>query len=115
VPAWKEFRALLDSFDGVLPPEADVSATAVAADKALVTISTRTPGLIVGRRGTTASLIRDAPRSVVGPTTELRIEEVREPPEDPSSGIRQPRDPFPPTPKSSAQIAQPGGDEVLGK
>jgi hypothetical protein len=112
VPAWDEVNVLLYALDGALPPGTDVSSISFSADSRVVTIWTKTPGLILGRRGSTAALIREALSSASGSRIELHVVEVKEPPEDPLGGVREPRHPFPSEPTSGAERQ---GQETEGK
>jgi KH domain len=113
VPAWDEVGTLLQALEGVVPTRADVSSIRFSPDARGLTILTRTPGLIIGRRGSTAALIKDALSEASGADIELRIEEVKEPPEDPLGGVREPRDPFPLEPEVGVRLTEAGGEETV--
>ena len=93
--AWGDLKRMLDGIARVVPADADVTAIAVSADSQLVTIWTSTPGLLIGRRGETADLIKAKLAKVAGRWVELHIKEVSAPPDDPIAGVREPRHPSP--------------------
>ena|ERR1700689_5054637 len=96
VPRWEVFKAVAQTVSEVLPHDALIVSVEVSEDSSLVTLRTLTPGIVIGRRGTVAEGIRDALRASVGPQVYLRIEEVKDPPDDgPLGGVREPRSPFP--------------------
>jgi ribosomal protein S3 len=98
----------MHALEEVVPLDADVTAIEVSADINQVTIRTTTPGLVVGRRGATATAIQDSLRRSSDTRIELRIEEVKEPPEDPFAGVSEPRDPLPVEPQTGVQLSAPG-------
>jgi ribosomal protein S3 len=78
----------------------------------VVTVRTRTPGLLIGRRGATADTIRAAmAERLRDPALQVNVSEVRppEPPLAPPSGVREPRDPLPDAPSTSTAIGEPDG------
>jgi hypothetical protein len=113
MPTWDEVGALLHALEAVVPTGADVSSITFSSDARLVTISTKTPGLILGRRGSTAALIREALSEASGAEIGLHIQEVDEPPpDDPLGGVREPGDPLPLEPEPGVQISEPGQDPM---
>jgi ribosomal protein S3 len=91
-------RRLLVAISGSLPDDADLSAVDVESDDDVtVVLHTRTPGLLIGRRGATADAIRSKLQDVVDDgVVRLNIREVgSDDPPAPPSGVREPRRPPP--------------------
>ena len=88
-------------------PGADVQRLTVDRDTDIVTVWTRRPGLLIGRRGATADSIRAALCDALGSeATRLDIVEVvGNSPDNPSSGVREPRRPKPKGPTSWVELA----------
>lgn len=97
---WRVVQAIQDA----LPAQADIRAVDISDDGSLVTIWTSTPGWILGRRGATATQIREALRHAVNPELELRIEEVKGPPEVPFGTGRAPTGPFRAEPQAMSRV-----------
>jgi hypothetical protein len=93
--------ALDDHAPGVQVERLDIDASA-----GVVTVWTRYPGLLIGRRGATADSIRQSIRDALGiESVKLAIIEVRpQEPEDPEDGVREPRRPRPPSPTTGEQL-----------
>jgi ribosomal protein S3 len=107
VPVAETFEQVTQVLRDVLPSNADVRGISVSGDLKLVTIWTVTPGLVIGRQGATADEIRDGLMAAFGSSLDLRIEEFKEPPGEPSGGVREPRDPFPIAPDTGTARSGP--------
>jgi ribosomal protein S3 len=83
-------------------PGVDVERLDIDGGHGVVTVWTRHPGLLIGRRGTTADSIRLSLGEALGlESVKLLILEVRdEPPEQPEGGVREPRRPWPSAPST---------------
>jgi hypothetical protein len=104
VPIWDKWGQVLNGLSETVPPEAVITSLDVADDLSRVTLWTRTPGLVIGRRGETADRIRSGLSESIGSPIQLFIYESKEPPEEPpSGGVRQPVSPFPVGPTTAAQ------------
>ena len=88
-------------------PGVDVQRLTVDRDADVVTVWTRSPGRLIGRRGATADSIRAALCDALGSeSTRLNIVEVAtDSPDDPPSGVREPRRPKPTAPSSWVELA----------
>ena len=88
-------------------PGADVQRLTVDSETDVVTVWTRRPGLLIGRRGATADSIRAALCDALGSeSTRLNIIEVVDNAhDDPPSGVREPRRPKPTAPTTRVELA----------
>ena len=92
-------RVLVD----VLPEGASVERVEFSEDGTAVTLWTRTVGLILGRRGVTASRIRKAIDDELRRSIQLIVGEVIPPDDRPPESAGIPRRPRPDGPSTSAE------------
>jgi ribosomal protein S3 len=83
-----------------LVPGVDIQRLDIDGAGGVVTVWTHHPGLLIGRRGSTADSIRASLGEALGiERVSFLIHEVRdEPPDNPEGGVREPRRPFPSAP-----------------
>jgi hypothetical protein len=93
------------AFD-VHAPGSDIRRLDIDGASGIVTVWCRYPGLLIGRNGSTADSIRLALGDALGiDSLRLNIIEVRdETPNDPPSGVREPRRPKPTAPSTRQQV-----------
>jgi ribosomal protein S3 len=87
-------------------PGVDVERLDIDGGRGVVTVWTRHPGLLIGRRGTTADSIRASLGEALGiASARLNIVEFRdEAPDHPEGGVREPRRPRPSAPSSGQSL-----------
>jgi predicted RNA-binding protein YlqC (UPF0109 family) len=113
------FRVVTQVLGEHLPDDADVEAVSVSDDQSTITISTATPGRVLGKRGSTAGAINQALKASLGQQVTFLVHEVKDVPEvdlfdedqfgddDPLGGVREPRPPAPHQPSGSAELDLP--------
>jgi predicted RNA-binding protein YlqC (UPF0109 family) len=108
-------RKLLVALSESLPEGADLSGVGIeSGPEVTVALDTRTPGLLIGRRGTTADAIRSSLQRIVGKrVVKLNIRELgtEDPPPQPG-GVREPRPSLPHGPPPLTAQATDDGTEA---
>ena len=74
MPSASIFRSVASAVAGAVPESAVVVGLEVSAESSHVTVWTTTPMLVIGSRGRTAEMVRDAIAAAVGHPVRLKVE-----------------------------------------
>ena len=82
MPRWEAFRCVAQALTERLPVDALIEAIEITDDSSVVTVWTSTPGVVIGRQGTTAEAIWGALRESIGREVRFLVKETKQPPDD---------------------------------